>query len=62
MNANWSKQRVKKVTKLVNHLNAAKVLADELELILGNGGEFGSLIGGIADELTIYLDTQAAAQ
>lgn len=36
-------------------LNKAREIADRLELTNGSGGELGSLIGTIADELEVKL-------
>lgn len=45
-----------KVRRLIRHINAAQKLADELELLLSNGAEAGSVLGSIADEFEIKLE------
>jgi len=48
-------KEVLKVKRLIGHLRTAEKIADELEINLDNGGEVGSLIGSMADELDVKL-------
>ena len=48
--------RAKHVRKIIQLLNQAQAKADALELKNGGGGEIGSLIGSIADELECDLE------
>jgi hypothetical protein len=44
-----------KLKRIIAHLNAAAVLADEMELTADNGGFVGSIVGTVADELEVRL-------
>ena len=44
-----------KVKRLIGHLRTAEKIASEMEITLGNGGEVGSLVGSMADELEIEI-------
>jgi hypothetical protein len=50
-------KRKRKLSKLVKLLDEAKVIADEMEITLSNGGEVGSLIGSMVDELALMRET-----
>ena len=46
----------KQLKRLISLLNKAQEIADRLELLNGSGGELGSLIGSIADELEVKYE------
>lgn len=46
----------KKLARVVKLLNQAAELADEIELTAGNGGFVGSIVGTLADELSLRLE------
>jgi hypothetical protein len=46
---------LKKLRRIVTLLNQAAALADEIELLADNGGYVGSIVGTVADELSLRL-------
>lgn len=46
-------KRAKRIAKLIDILRDAQVMADSMNLVNGSGGEIGSLVGSIADELEV---------
>jgi hypothetical protein len=42
--------------RLIKKLNDARDIADTLELTVGNGGEVGSIIGSLTDELEVRYE------
>lgn len=53
-----TKRERDRIARVVRLLNEAATLADELELVLGNGAYVGSLAGGMADELENRLKNE----
>ena len=45
------KKKQRQMKKLARLLRAAASFADEIEALIGNGAEIGSIVGGIADEI-----------
>jgi hypothetical protein len=46
-----NKQRKAKINRFLIKLNALAVQADDLELVLPNGGIVGNMIGGIVEDV-----------
>lgn len=51
----------KKLARIIRLLDTAADLADEIELMAGNGGYVGSIVGTLADELSCRLRQESAA-
>lgn len=49
----------RKLKRLINMVDKAWQLADELDVHLSNGAEVGSLLGGIYEEIK-YLESEVA--
>lgn len=48
-------EKYRKIRSLIKQIDKCAVRADELELKLGNGGEIGSMLGGITSDLEAQL-------
>lgn len=48
-----TQSKLKQLDRLIKKLSDAQVIADRLEITVGNGGEVGSLIGTLRDELEV---------
>jgi hypothetical protein len=48
-----TKTEMSLLKRLIKKLSDARELADRLEITVGNGGEVGSIIGSLCDELEL---------
>lgn len=53
-----TKQEQQKLRRIVRLLEQAASLADEMDLLANNGGYVGSIVGTVADELSLRLPTK----
>jgi hypothetical protein len=56
-NTQARKPTAAEIRRLISKLKAAAEMADSLGVTTGNGGEVGSIVGSIADELQVQLDS-----